>query len=165
MKKTKKCILNLKDINLISIGNDDFQFGYELWKLTQKEFLIKIKGEWNDESEIEFYMDETKRNIENNYLIKYNENNVGWLEYVICKEYIFLKQIHILPQYQGKGIGSIIINEIIKYGIKKRKDIYLEVLQFNIKALEYYKKRGFYEYRESSLSKDLLYEVKNKKNI
>jgi ribosomal protein S18 acetylase RimI-like enzyme len=141
----------VENINLVPATINDLQFGYELWKLTQKEYLVKIKGEWIDKSEIEFYEDETKRNIETNYLIKFNEINIGWLEYIIFKEYVYIKQLHILPEYQGRGFGTNIINEIIKYCKRCKKDIFLDVLQYNDKGLEYYRKLGFEIYRESSL--------------
>ena len=158
--KMKKCIIMLEDINLVSAKIDDLQFAYDLWKLTQKEFLDKIRGEWNEEFEIDNYKEERNRNIKNNYLIKYNGNNIGWLEYELFEEYIFIKQIHILPEYHGKGIGSNILNEIIKYGKKNKKDIYLEVLKYNDKALEFYKKIGFKIYRESSLENTLEWSCK-----
>jgi ribosomal protein S18 acetylase RimI-like enzyme len=157
--KPKNRIIMPKNINLVPVTINDLQFGYELWKLTQKEFLIKIKGEWIDEQEIEFYMDETKTNIENNYLLNYNGITIGWLEYEIFKDYIFINQLHILPEHQGKGIGTKILNEIIKYGKKFKKNIYLEVLQNNDKGLEYYNKLGFKKYRESSLFNSLEYVI------
>jgi ribosomal protein S18 acetylase RimI-like enzyme len=162
MKTIKKCIIKLENIAFVPATIEDLPFGYDLWKLTQKGFLDKIRGEWNEEFEIEYYKDECIRNIENNYLIKYNGTHIGWLEYELFNKYIYINQIHILPEYQSKGIGTNILNEIIKYGKKNKKDIYLDVLQYNDKALEFYKKFGFKIYRESSLENTLVYEVKIK---
>jgi len=75
MKKIKNCIIKADNINLVPAEIEDFQFGYDLWKLTQKEFLEKINDKWeeNEKFEIENYKDERNTNIENNYLIKYND--------------------------------------------------------------------------------------------
>jgi ribosomal protein S18 acetylase RimI-like enzyme len=153
----------IENIDLVSVTIEDLQFSYDLWKLTKKEFLEKINGEWIDEFKMENYKEECSRNIENNYLIKYNGNNIGWLEYELSKKYIYIGQIHILPEYQGKGIGSNIINEIIKYGRKKKKDIFLYVIKYNDKALKFYKKLGFKIYdkygENNPFFESLVYEV------
>jgi ribosomal protein S18 acetylase RimI-like enzyme len=159
MRKINDCIIILENIKLVSVTTEDLPFGYDLWKLTQKEFLEKIAGEWNDEFNIEYYKDDCNSNIENNYLIKYDGNNIGWFEYELIKKFIYINQLHILPEYQGKGVGSNILNEIINYGRKKNNDIYLDVLKYNYKALEFYKKWGFKLYDESSLFNYLVYEV------
>jgi ribosomal protein S18 acetylase RimI-like enzyme len=149
----------LDNIDFSPVTIEDFQFGYDLWKLTQKEYLDKIRGQWNEEFENANYKDERNRNIENNYLIKYNKNNIGWFEYELYTKYIYINQIHIQPEYQGKGIGTKIISEIIKYGKRNKKNIYLDVLMYNDKALEFYKKIGFKMYRDSSLENTLEYDV------
>ena len=155
----KKCIITAEKIDFISATTDNFQFAYDLWKSTQKEYLEKINGKWHEEIFRNDYIEEVNRNIEGNYFIKYSKNNIGWLEYELFTDYIFLKQLHILPEYQNKGIGTKIINEIIKYGKNNKKDIYLEVLQYNDKALEFYYKNGFKKYAESSLFNSLEYSV------
>ena len=163
MKKNKNCIIKVDNIDLIPATTEDLQFGYDLWKLTQKEFLEKINGKWNEDNEefeMENYKDECNTNIENNYLIKYNSSNIGWLEYKLIRKYIYIKQIHILPECQGKRIGSNILNEIIKYGRKNKKNILLDVLKYNERALKFYKKLGFKIYDENnSMFNCLEYEV------
>ena len=155
----KVCIIALEDINFFPVSAEDLQFGYDLWKLTQKGFLEKINGKWDEEFEVKNYKDERIRNIENNYLIKYNENIIGWLEYEVYNDYIYINQLHIAPEYQNRGIGTRILNEYFVYGKKENKNIYLEVLQGNERALRYYKKLGFKEYDECSISKTLVYEI------
>ena len=152
------CIIVLEDIKFFPVSEEDIQYGYDLWKLTQKEFLEKINGEWNEEIQLKIYKDECIRNLENNYLIKYKENIIGWLEYDLFNDYIYIDQLHIMPEYQNKGIGTKILNEYIVYGKKENKNIYLEVLQGNERALEYYKRIGFKEYDDCSVSKTLVYE-------
>ena len=163
MNENIENIIMLKGLDLISIKIEDLQFGYDLWKLTQEEYYVKITGEWNENIQLEYYKEEIKRKIENNFIIKYDEKDIGWLEYEIFKEYIFIKKIHILTKYQGKGIGTKIINEIIKYCEKNNLDIYLDVFQYNEKGLNYYKKLGFKKYTESNLFNSLMYKIKNNK--
>lgn len=52
--------------------------------------------------------------------------------------------LYVLPQYQGQGIG----NELILTGldwIGTDKKIYINVVEYNIQAISFYKKHGFVE--------------------
>ena len=48
-----------------------------------------------------------------------------------------------MPAYQGKGIGSAIINNCLQNGMLKHKRVALEVLKINTNAQRLYSKLGF----------------------
>jgi len=50
--------------------------------------------------------------------------------------------IYILPEYQGKGIGSFIINDLIREASHSGESIYLQVFKTN-PARELYQRLGF----------------------
>ena len=52
-----------------------------------------------------------------------------------------IMKIGVNPLFREKGFGSILINEIKK----SRMEIFLEVRENNITAIEFYKKNGFKE--------------------
>jgi len=137
----------LKDIELVPITIDDYQFGYEIKKITLKEYTEKTWGDWDEEEQIIFYKKEFK--IDNCYIIKYNNINIGWLKIIETIKTIDINQILILPEHQRKGIGSTIINYIIKNGRDKNKTICLQVLKCNENAKRLYIKLGFKKYDET----------------
>lgn len=52
--------------------------------------------------------------------------------------------LYILPEYQAKGIGTQLMNLVLEWlGVEKNID--LEVVTYNTKAKEFYKKFGFVE--------------------
>jgi len=57
----------------------------------------------------------------------------------------YIKDVVVLPEYQGKGIGRILINELLKYvndnGIKNT-EIYVELCAMP-EVAEFYRKCGF----------------------
>lgn len=52
--------------------------------------------------------------------------------------------IYVLPDYQGKGTGSKLRAEALKW-LGSEKDTYINVVGYNIKAINFYKKYGFAE--------------------
>jgi ribosomal protein S18 acetylase RimI-like enzyme len=137
----------LENIELIPITNEDYQFGYDIKKITLGEHIEKTWGKWNEEEQINYYKKEFS--IDNCFLISWNKIKIGWLKIIENDEKIEINLILILPEYQGKGIGGKIINDIIKIGREKNKYINLQVLKCNENAKKLYEKMGFEIYEEN----------------
>lgn len=67
----------------------------------------------------------------------------------------YLWFIGVDPEYQNEGIGSILLDEIIKDSKHKQRPIYLETS--TLKNLPWYKKYGFQIYNELELSYKLFF--------
>jgi ribosomal protein S18 acetylase RimI-like enzyme len=50
--------------------------------------------------------------------------------------------IYVLPEYQGKGIGKLLWNELSKY-LDINKETFVEVATYNENAIKFYEKLGF----------------------
>jgi len=57
---------------------------------------------------------------------------------------LHLWYIGVSPDYQGKNIGSNLMNEVIKFAKKSNKNIYLETSTFQ--NIKFYEKLGFSMY-------------------
>jgi diamine N-acetyltransferase len=53
-----------------------------------------------------------------------------------------LKAIYVLPEYQGRGVGKMFWNEALKF-FDPTKDTIVNVVTYNTKAINFYKKLGF----------------------
>jgi len=58
--------------------------------------------------------------------------------------------IYVLPKYQGRGIGSKLITKAFKW-LGNRKAIYINVVEYNLNAINFYKKYGFVETGKSGV--------------
>jgi ribosomal protein S18 acetylase RimI-like enzyme len=77
------------------------------------------------------------------YVIAKDGNMVVGICYVVIKEdRNQLQAIYILPEYQGKGVGTKLWDAVLSF-FDKTKDIYVEVADYNEKAIGFYKKLGF----------------------
>ena len=73
---------------------------------------------------------------------KDGSNIVGVCQPIIFPDKNKLQTIYILPDYQGKGIGTKLWNEANKL-FDPDKDTYVEVVVYNLKTISFYEKLGF----------------------
>lgn len=78
------------------------------------------------------------------FVAEYDEKIVGFINLKETEQAntYDLSAIYLLPDYHGKGIGSRLIAHSIE-SIKNFEEIFLEVEQDNINAVNFYKKLGF----------------------
>jgi len=131
----------LDSVEIKPVTNEDFQFGYDIKKETLKEYIEKTWAKWDDEKQMEYYRNSFE--VDNNFIVKFFENKIGWLNIIETESNIDINQIFILPKYQNKGIGGKIIKDIMDKGINNNKVLNLQVLKCNKKAQKLYEKLGF----------------------
>jgi ribosomal protein S18 acetylase RimI-like enzyme len=73
---------------------------------------------------------------------KDGDTMVGVCGIWIKEEYNQLWAIYVLPEYQGKGIGRMFWNEVVRL-FDPEKKIIVQVATYNEKAIGFYKKLGF----------------------
>lgn len=67
---------------------------------------------------------------------------VGWLQIGETLRQVVLHQIHLLPAYRDRGLGSRLVQELQAQAGAARKSIVLSVLRPN-PAVEFYRRLGF----------------------
>lgn len=124
------------------------------------KMLIR-KGEKKDAaqiSEIEkmcfsgFSSEETVlKEMENNKWATYivaqiNEGIIGYVGFWSVIDSCDINNIAVLPDYRGLGVGTLLMEEVIRLaGVSRVEKIMLEVRSSNAAAMELYKKAGFKE--------------------
>jgi len=128
-----------EQISFRSATGNDIDFLYVLHVSSMKEYVHKTWG-WDDafqESVFRKNYDPAKIKV-----ILYDRKEIGMLSLEERDADIFLRAIEIHPDYQGNGIGTVIINGIIAEGAQKMKPVYLRVLKVN-PAKRLYDRLGF----------------------
>ena len=64
---------------------------------------------------------------------------VGYLRTSECESAVFIDQVEIVPDYQGRGIGTSLINDLLALG----RPVELGVLKVNDDAGRLYERLGF----------------------
>lgn len=103
-----------------------------------------FSGDWKS-----YFADEIKDSLKNKnayvFLAYLNNFPAGYVYARLCKEcYCFLiEELFVKSDYNKAGIGTALLNLVIKEGKRLNYDIKVEVFDWNAKARDYYLKKGF----------------------
>lgn len=123
------------------------QLAHEIWFIAYENIISdeQIKYMLNRMYSIE----SLEQQLDNNQeflLIQENDIFIGYASYEINSDLNYKTKIHklyVLPQYQGKGVGNLLIDEISKTAkLKNQTALFLNVNKNN-KAVHFYQKVGF----------------------
>lgn len=123
---------------LIQATEADKPFLLALRKSTMVEHLEKA-GLYLSDSEHEFRLNDA---YECFHLIVYAGEKVGALKYRELTDKIEIMQMQILPQSQGKGIGKMVMENVLEQSRQQHKNVQLSVLKVNPARL-LYERLGF----------------------
>ena len=76
-------------------------------------------------------------------VIQFKKTDVGRLRVVRTSDEIYIGGIQILPKYQNKGIGSAILEDLVKESEELKLPIKLEVAKVNKRGRKFYESFGF----------------------
>jgi ribosomal protein S18 acetylase RimI-like enzyme len=122
--------------NLRKATDEDLDLTFKIKENALQEYLEMLWG-WNEKAQADFHRREYKK--EHFQVIELQNYPIGYLEILPFEDYIFMANLMILQKFQGKGIGKIIMQDLIKNNPK----IVLEVLQVNQRAINFYQGLNF----------------------
>jgi ribosomal protein S18 acetylase RimI-like enzyme len=125
------------NFSLRPANEDDINFLWALRQLTMKPYIQESYG-WNDDEEYEYA---TER-LMCTRIIHIGNFDVGIVKIIEFPDHLHLQQIQVHPEWSNRGIGTQIINDLIRQASKKNKTVRLYVLKNN-PAKNLYTRLGF----------------------
>jgi ribosomal protein S18 acetylase RimI-like enzyme len=122
--------------NLRKATNNDLDLTFKIKKNALQQYLEMLWG-WNEKAQRDFHTKEFKK--EHFQVIELQNKPIGYLEIEPFQDHIFLANLMILQEFQSKGIGKIIMQDLIK----NNPQIVLEVLKVNQRAINFYQELNF----------------------
>ncbi len=118
----------------------DFQFLFDLLKQTMFNHVVATWGEWDEDFQVEYFR--KKFDPEKNWVIVIDGKDAGG--YMVTEDAgtVKLDRMFLLPEYQGKGIGSHIVQNILEEVAAKGKKLTLTVIKHNARVLPFYERLG-----------------------
>lgn len=126
---------------LVKASEADSDFVYQLKKVVLKEYVQKTWQRWDEDFQRRFHKE--NYNTSNIKIIKINGTSAGTIDVREGDRNIFISGLYILPEFQGRGIGSSILKELLDKAQSEQKRLELEVLRVNADAQRLYKRLGF----------------------
>ena len=117
----------------------DFEFVFQLNKTNMRRYVELLRG-WDDAAEREDMRCGFRPGVD--HIIMCGGEDIGRLSVDRYPDRIEIRHIEILPQYQGQGIGSRIISDILNEARELGVPVTLTVLNLN-PARRLYERLGF----------------------
>lgn len=118
----------------------DFDFVFNLNKAVYIDYIDYVFGGWDEAFQRQFCHSRFKSGIQ---IISVDGNDIGVLEFIEKPDQIYLEEIQIDPGFQGRGLGTQIIKDIMDKAFESNRSVGLMVLKINDKAKRLYESLGF----------------------
>jgi len=132
-------------VSLRQATNEDLDFLYAVSTEAMRSVREKITPEQTrsgDEVRAEY---RNKFDPEKIQVIQFDGKDVGRLRVVRTPESIYVGGIQLLPEFQGRGIGTKLFTDLIRESESTKRLITLEVHEVNEQAKHFYVGLGFAE--------------------
>jgi ribosomal protein S18 acetylase RimI-like enzyme len=126
-------------IDLRPARPDDFTFALTLYLETIEPYASEWSS-WVHEEQEALFSDLWRPG--DTRVIVLGGNDVGWVEVRQTEDEIFLKQLYVAPTYQGRGIGTHVVQRLLGDWTGIARSVALFVLKNN-PAFRFYERLGF----------------------
>ena len=138
----------MEEVSLRKARASDSEFIFTVKKAAYREYVEQVWG-WDDNYQWERHNKEFASH--DFHIIQFNGTDVGILVISHTSDALKINQIYILPEYQGKGIGSACLARIIDDANLEEKSVVLQVLKVNTRGIDLYRRLGFTIVGENSI--------------
>ncbi|MEN4010436.1 MAG: GNAT family N-acetyltransferase [Bellilinea sp.] len=127
------------DLSLRPANEQDFDFLWQVHCAALKPYIQQTWG-WDEEFQKRYLREHF--NPQHSQIIRYMGAEVGMLSVEETSLGIVLSKIEVLPEYQGLGIGTTLIRELLERAVTRGLPVSLRVLKIN-PACQLYLRLGF----------------------
>ena len=137
----------MKELSLRKAYTSDSEFVFTVKKAAFREYVEQVWG-WDDGYQKELH--NRRFDSQDFRIIQFHGTDVGFLATSSTPDTLKVNQLFILPEYQGRGIGSACMTRIIDDASLAQKTVTLQVLKVNPRGIAFYQRLGFTIVNESS---------------
>jgi ribosomal protein S18 acetylase RimI-like enzyme len=137
----------VEELNIRKAYASDREFVFTVKKAAFREYVEQVWG-WDDSYQRELH--DTRFASQDLRIIQFCGTDVGFLATSRTRATLKVNQLYILPEYQGRGIGSACMARILDDASLRQKPVVLQVLKVNTRGVIFYQRLGFTIVGESS---------------
>jgi ribosomal protein S18 acetylase RimI-like enzyme len=136
----------MDNLRLRKATANDMEFAYRTKRAAFRLYVEQVWG-WDEEEQRQLH--ERRFASQDFQVIQVSGIDVGILAIVREPDCMKLNQLFILPEYQGRGIGTACMIRIIEDAAAYELPVRLQVLKVNSRAVAFYQRLGFRSIGES----------------
>jgi ribosomal protein S18 acetylase RimI-like enzyme len=110
-----------------------------------REYVERVWG-WDEAEQEGFFL--RRFDPDRWQVVQVGDEDVGVLIVEESAEQIFLSELQIRPEWQGRGIGTSIVRSLMERAAAAGKPLTLRVLHVNPRAKALYERLGFEPFKE-----------------
>lgn len=126
----------------------DLAFARKVHHAAYQDVVERQFGSWDRTLQDSFFLEGWSRSP--HQLVLLDETPIGVVSFGEVEDCLYIYEIQILPEYQGRGIGTQFLRERIAEAKALRKVLKLKVLRDN-RAKHLYLRMGFVPYEENEV--------------
>ena len=138
----------MEELSFRKAHASDSEFVFAVKEAAYREYVEQVWG-WDDNYQRERHNREFASY--NLYILQFCGTDVGFLITSCASDTLKVNQIFILPEYQGRGIGSACMTRIVDDAGLEGKSVVLKVLKVNTRGIALYQRLGFTIVGEDSI--------------
>ena len=138
----------MEEVSLRKADANDSELVFNVKKAAYREYVEQVWG-WDDG-----YQRERHNREFASYdfrIVQFRGTDVGFFITSSTSDTLKVNQIFILPEYQGRGIGSACMARIVDNANLERVSVVLQVLKVNTRGIALYQRLGFTIVGEDSI--------------
>ena len=121
-------------------SQDDKEFAYQVKRTSLREYVELVWG-WDDDRQRQLH---ARRFSEQDFrVIEVDGEDVGIMSVAVKPACVFVNQLYLLPEHQGRGIGRTCMLVVMEQGNSLGLPVRLQVLKVNPRAVTFYKRLDF----------------------
>jgi len=124
----------------------DKEFLRDLNRIVYKQLVIEQFGSWDDRWQRNYFDEKWKGAAYQIILVE--DHPVGTFWTVEEKDHILVREIQVLPEFQGRRIGTTLMKRLLKNAKTRQLPVRLGLLKAN-RARHFYERLGFRVYAET----------------
>lgn len=136
---------------------DDFDFLFSLHRDSMRVYIEPIWG-WHEDWQEEYFR--KKFDTRDRQIIVIDGRDAGVLVVEELPDEIHISLIEILPEFQGRGTGTMILNRLTREATSRQTLLSLHVLRTNQPAKRLYERLGFRIIEEEMYRLRMVFEPK-----
>jgi ribosomal protein S18 acetylase RimI-like enzyme len=125
----------------------DVEFARGLHAACYREVVIQQFGDWDPALQTEFF--QQKWDAEEVEIVEFGGVPIGVVAVPWRPDHLFVAEIQLDPAHQGRGVGTMIMDELIAAANSRRLPVRLQVLRHS-RARRWYERLGFAQTGESN---------------